>query len=587
MGSLVRVPFGHRKVRGIVVAVTEGAAEGLETVAAKVTSRPVMPGVTAQLFDWIATRYVTPRGRAYGRAVPSRVRVREIGVPELRQLEPDLVASYEEGRDLIATLRAGGAGAYCVRTLPGEDRGRLISELVAATPGRGVLVAVPEIRYGSIVLDALATHLGPIGRLDSVRPEQERAAAWMASSTGETVSGGGRSAVLAPCDPLRLIVVDEEHHDSYKEDRAPRYDARRVALERARLQSAVCVLVSPCPSVEIGAAVAGGRIKGVVGSRAARRTARPIIEIVEKPQDRSIAHPLHERIARELRDGRRVALLAPSGAFARTVWCSSCRRSLRCPVCEAGLAYHRGPSELRCPRCGERAQLPPRCPSCGHDALRLVGAGTERLGEQLEKMFPRAGIARVDPADPTTVQDDADLYVTTWIGTKPELRPDVSLVGVLDADWLIRRPDFRSAENAYQALVEMAEWAGPAARGGRLVIQTSDPSHHAIQGLVRGDYDFFLERELEIRKELSYPPFTELIKLTAAGAGAGEALTSVVNEARSASVRVLGPVRLAPPQTGSEALLKCEDAMEVAARLRDILRTTPRDVRISIDVDPR
>jgi primosomal protein N' (replication factor Y) (superfamily II helicase) len=260
---------------------------------------------------------------------------------------------------------------------------------------------------------------------------------------------------------------------------------------------------------------------------------------------------------------------------------------LRCPRCEAGMSYARAEEEIHCPRCGYRDRLPRSCPNCRADDLRFVGAGTERLLDQLRKTFPHARVERVDPADPSSVPEDVEVYVTTWIGTKPELRPDVSLVGVLNADWLVRRPDLRSAETAHQALVEMAEWAGPADKGGRLVIQTSDPGHHAIQALVRGDYDFFLERELEIRKELLYPPYTELVKLTATGPGSTEVLASIVSTLRSSSVRVLGPVGAASPRRGSQALLKCDDAYPVAAKLRDILPSIPRDVRISVDVDPR
>ena len=574
-------------MRGVVVALSEGSDVGLESVAGKVVAPSVMPGPTPQLFDWIATRYVTPRGRVYARAVPPRVRVGHepttgprVGPP------PEVLLGYDGGSALLAALE-GDHGAFCVRVLPGEDRGRLISELIAAVPAGGVLVTVPEVRYGSNVLDGIARHVGAIGRLESARPDGERAQAWLASSTGETISGGGRSAVLAPCDPLRLIVVDEEHHHTYKEDRSPRYDARRVALERARIQKAVCVLVSPCPSLETGAAVRAGEMGSVTPSRAARRVARPIIELVDRPDDRSLSHELHERVSGVLRGGGRVALLAPSGVFARAVWCASCKRSLRCPRCEAGMAFSQQRHEVRCPRCGHAAPLPEACPTCKANDLRFVGAGTERLLQQLTKAFPRARVARVDPADPSSVTGEVDVYVTTWIGTKPELRPDVSLVGILDADWLIRRPDFRSAETAYQALVEMSEWAGPADGGGRLVVQTSDPAHHAVQATVRGDYDFFLERELDIRRELMYPPFAELVKIVVTGSGAEDRLSSIATELRSSSVRVLGPVRVQSPGTGVQALLKCEDATDVAAKLRDILPKIPRDVRVSVDVDPR
>jgi primosomal protein N' (replication factor Y) len=175
------------------------------------------------------------------------------------------------------------------------------------------------------------------------------------------------------------------------------------------------------------------------------------------------------------------------------------------------------------------------------------------------------------------------------MGTKPALRPDVSLVGVLDADWLIRRPDFRSAESAYQALVEMAEWAGPASDGGRLVVQTSEPNHHALQAIVRADYDFFLRRELELRKELDYPPYVEIVKVSARGPGARSALMEVTRAMEGLATRVLGPIEVAVGEGESslQLLIKCPHAGPVADALRVILEATPKGTQLSCDVDPR
>jgi primosomal protein N' (replication factor Y) len=209
-------------------------------------------------------------------------------------------------------------------------------------------------------------------------------------------------------------------------------------------------------------------------------------------------------------------------------------------------------------------------------------------------MFPRATVSRVD-AD--TLRDagpasDADLYVTTWIGTKPAIRPEVSLVAVLDADALIRMPDFRAAENAYRALVEMCEWAGPADSGGRLLIQTAAPSHHAIQAVSRADYGFFLERELQQRRELAYPPFAELVKVRASGSGYPELLNEVARGCHDLGARVLGPieVRGGPGHEGgsaAEVLVKHPDAERVAEYLRGILPKVPAGTRLRVDVDPR
>lgn len=592
IGALVRIGFGGRTVRGIVTALAEATPKReLDAIKGVVAKVPVAPPPLVELYDWLAERYVVPRGKAFARAVPPRVRVEVRSEPDpVVAVDPTTTVRYEGGGDLVAAIRNKAAGAFCFRVLPGEDRGRVVAELasVGRAAERATIVAVPEVLYGSQVIESLAGHFPHLKRLDSAAGDAERSSGWLSMAAGASLGAGGRSAVFAPSPGLGLIVVVEEHHQTYKEDRAPRYHAVKVALKRAELQGAVCVLISPTPSMETGWAAASGRFASVIAGRNERRAARPLIEVIEREADRPISHVMHERIASHLQSGERVALLAPSGAFARAVWCAACRRSLRCPVCEAGLFFERSRRAVVCGRCGFRGEAPDTCPTCNGADFRFVGAGTERLGEQLAKAFPRARVARVDPSNPAgSAHSDADVYVTTWIGTKPELRPDVSFVGVLDADWLIRRPDFRASESAYHALVEMAEWAGPASVGGRLVVQSSDPSHHAIQALVRADYDYFLEREAEVRRELSYPPFTELIRLSARGPGARAALEDLIGRLPQRGLKVLGPVERGPAQPGIEALLKCESAEAIALELRGILKEMTRATSIAVDVDPR
>lgn len=589
-GVLVRIPFGGRVVRGFALDVSEPPArDDLEEIKGVVVAQPLATAPMEQLLSDVARRYVVPRGRAFQRLVPPRVRVHagEIAPPGTFPL-PRRLPTYRGGSELLDAIGRRDPGTWCVQLLPTEDRAAVIAEMIGATRSGSAIVCVPEVHYGSRVLDGIAALAPHLVRVDSATEPGERSAAWVRMAAGHALAGGGRAAVFTPSPDLGLVVVDEEHHQTYKEDRAPRYDARWVAERRAEIQGAVCVFMSASPSVETGARAASGRFGSVVPAREARRAARPVIELVERPDDRAISHDLHERIAAALRGGERVALLAASPAFARAVWCSGCRRSLRCARCEAGLFFDRSLRRVRCARCGLEQPAPDLCPSCGETVFRYVGAGSERLAEQVAKAFPRATIARVDPARPLQTPALPDIYVTTWIGTKPELRPDVSLVGVLDADWLIRRPDFRSAESAFQAMVEMAEWAGPAGDGGRLVIQTAEPGHHALQAVVRGDYDFFLRRELAARRELSYPPYVELVKVTLAAADAS-AVAQVGERLRGSGARVLGPIDTTTPQ-GSPArqfLIKTTDASEVADRARVILETAQKGLRLSVDVDPR
>jgi primosomal protein N' len=599
-GALVRVPFGGRRVRGLVVAVDNSGQPServLEEILAVSFAVPIAPPPHLDLVDWIAERYVAPRGRAYRLAVPPRVRVTswtKTSVPPGPR--PQCLLEYSRGPELLDAIESNQGAIWCLQPVPGEDHGTLIAELVGAAvrAGGGALVAVPEIRYGSRVLDSLRSVWPELARVDSGVPDRDRAQAWSDLASGAPVGGGGRSSVLAPMTNLRLLVLDESHHPTYKEDRSPRYDARVVAAHRARLQSAVCVFMASTPSVELGGAALGGRAGWVEPDRHTVRSTRPIVEVVEPPSGRVLSPQLHARVRDALRKGSRVALLASRRGFAGAVWCATCRRSLRCPVCEAGLSFERSARSVRCPRCGHAESPPDTCPNCGASDWKYIGAGSERLEEQLAATWPRARVVRVDPDvlegsdERPTGLDEANIYLTTWVGTKPALRPEVSFVGVLDADALIRKPDFRAAERAYQALAEMAEWAGPASDGGRLLIQTAEPRSHAVQAVVRADYRFFLTRELEFRKELSYPPFTELVKVTVSGGHGDEAIAKIAAVCRSEGARVLGPIRVgASPGDSRQILAKCPDAMRVATAIRPLVAALPASTRAAIDVDPR
>lgn len=592
-GLLVRVPLGGRRVRGIVVGLESSSDTSLEAIAGIVLSVPLARPPMIELLDWISARYLSPKGQTYARIVPPRVRARKEAVEGRAIEEPKIVPTYSQGPELLAAIAEGRPGTWCMRVALGEDRGRVASELVGAAVAAGgaALVAVPEVKYGSATLDAVMEAFPDACRVDSGVGDAERSGGWIALAKGAPVGAGGRAAVLAPATGLRVIVVDEESHRTYKEDRSPRFDARRVAIERARLQGAVCVLVSAAPSVESGGAARSGGYGSVHPSREVDRSARPLIEFVSKPRDRAISHELHERIRDSLRTGGQVALLAPISGYARALWCAECRHSVRCPRCEAGMIYGQSTRGVRCPRCKLEGPAPDACPTCGAHDFRFVGAGSERLSEQLAKSFPRARVVRMDPG---LVQElergrriEADIYVTTWVGTKEAIRPDVALVGVLDADALIRRPDLRSSELAYQALVEMAEWAGSARDGGRLLIQTDEVGHHVPQAIARNDYSFFLDRELRLRQELGYPPFGELIKVQVGGTARDEIVEWVAEAGRAAGAKVLGPIEAGLEEKRLELLLKCPSADAVIPALHTIVTEVPHGTRLRIDVDPR
>ncbi len=589
VGSLVRVPFGGRKVRGVVVAVTEGDGAELEEVLGLVVVPPIAPPPMHEVLEWVAQRYVTPRGVVFDRAVPPRVRVGAVERgPEPAFQVPDLLAGYVGGDDLLRALRGGEPGLWCLQALPTHEHGDLISELVGALESGQALVALPEVRWGSPVAERLVGCFPNAVRADSSVSDAERSAGWLALAAGHRIGVGSRSVVYAPAPDLRLLVLDDEANPTFKEDRSPRIDARRVAQRRAEHAGAICVMLADGHSMEYSL---HPDVRWVAPEKGALKAASPNVEIIEQSED-GVSRELHRSIASTLRDNKRVALLAPRGGYARSLWCKDCRRSVRCPRCETGVIYERATRSARCPHCAFSGRAPDVCPTCGSTEFLYLGAGTERLEQQLGSMFPRAKVARMDPSvlaeGDEAPKIDADIYLTTWIGTKAALRPPVDLVAVLDADGLLRRPDFRAAENGYLAFVEMARWAGPASEGGHLVIQTREPMHHSIQAVVRSDHRFFVEREAEVRRDLSYPPFSELIRLRSTGPLATALMDSVRETLAGEEVSILGPitVRVGDSEV-QEVLLKCVDADPISERLRGILPNVPRGSTLRVDVDPR
>jgi len=585
-GALVRIPFGGRNVRGLVTSDDPEPGEGLEEIAGMVVDLPVAPAPMPQLLEWLALRYATPRGVAFARVVPPRVRVRTSEVERTGAAPvPSRILTYERGDALIDALRARRPSTWSVRVTPDEPRGPLIAELVGAAPG-SVLVAVPEVAHGSPTLDALGAAFPDLARVDSALSDMDRARGLMRLAGGARLGAGGRAAVLAPATDLSLIVVADDAHPSFKDDRGPRYEARIVAAERARLSGAVCVFVGASPSVEVASAARAGAIGSVHPSRDVERAARPLTEVLEPPSEGGISVGMQRRIRDALRAGEKVAVVAPRRGYARTLWCSACRRSLRCRRCETALAFHVEPRSLRCPHCGATESPPDVCPHCGASDFRYLGAGSHRFEEQLAKAFPHVPVTRldVDSPEPVAASDGPSIYVTTYFGIKPSLRPPARLVTVIDGDGMIRRPELRAAETAFHTLVELAGWAGPASGGGHLVVQSTEPHHHVLQALVRADHAFFLERELALREELAYPPFGELVRLTATGPSGPAVMEEAVRSLRKAGERVLGPVAAAE---GQEALVKCRDGGVVAERLRLMLPGVPRGTRLRVDVDPR
>jgi primosomal protein N' (replication factor Y) len=538
-----------------------------------------------------------------------------------REPTPAQAAAIER---LTSALAAPAATTFLLHGVTGSGKTEvyLRAIAVARARARGSVVLVPEIALTPQLVARFRARFGDqVAVLHSALTPRERHGMWHRLRSGEIdVAIGARSALFAPVRSLGLVIVDEEHDPSFKQEEGVRYHARDMAIWRAHRAGGVCVLGSATPSLESEHLVRGGRaIKLRLPERAGAQPL-PRVEIVDLRRigpgpngDRRLSAPLYRAIEEALAAREQVILFLNRRGFAPAVRCGACGALASCTSCSVALTYHkRGGDRVRCHYCDFQAPLASRCVHCGAEALVLEGAGTEKVEESLEAAFPLARVGRLDRdvAQGKRVEAilarmrarEIDILVGTQMVTKGHDLPNVTLVGVLNADAALGMPDYRAGERTFQLLVQVAGRAGRGDVAGRVIVQTWDPDHPAIALAARHDVDAFLELELEGRRELAYPPFTRaaLVRVDAAeeseareGCARLARIARESEEARAGHLLVHGPAPAPIARIRNRfrfrAMLRSVDRghlRAVLAVLDEARATLPRDVRASIDVDP-
>jgi primosomal protein N' (replication factor Y) len=525
---------------------------------------------------------------------------------------------------IVARLREARPGTLLLHGVTGSGKTEVYLRAIAAarSNGRGAIVLVPEIALTPQLVARFRARFGDnVAVLHSGLTPRERHAMWWRLRGGETdVAIGARSALFAPVRALGLIVVDEEHDSSFKQEEGVRYHARDMAIWRAHRVGGVCVLGSATPSLESEQLVRKGRATKLRLPDRARAQPLPRVDLVDLRRigssamgDKRISIPLYRAIEDALGAREQVILFLNRRGFAPSVRCEGCGRIATCGDCSVALTFHkRGGEVVRCHYCDFQAPLSSRCPTCGAEALVLEGIGTEKLEETLVAAFPQARVARLDRdvASGRKVEKllakmrarEIDILVGTQMVTKGHDLPNVTLVGVVNADAALSIPDFRASERTFQLLVQVAGRAGRGERPGRVIVQTWDPENPAIALAARHDVDAFLERELSDRRELGYPPFTRaaLVRVDAAmEAEAREACSRLARVAlesegvRSGHVLVQGPAPAPIARIRNRWRFRVMLRAADRARLREVLclvddarASLARGVRAAIDVDP-
>jgi primosomal protein N' (replication factor Y) len=514
----------------------------------------------------------------------------------------------------------GSAGAYGVFVLQGatgsgKTEVYLRAVAHALAHGRRALVLVPEIGLTPQLLARFRARFArPIAVLHSGLTDTERLAAWRDAHAGRAaIVIGTRSAVFAPVPELGLIVVDEEHDSSFKQQEGGcRYSARDLSVLRAHLAGVPIVLGSATPSFETLHNISGGRYSRLLLPRRPDQAAAPRLSLIDlraHPPKDGLSAPVLRAIERHLADHGQALVYINRRGYAPTLLCTACGWIAPCHACDARLTVHHGAQRLRCHYCGADEPLPEQCRRCGHE-VKPVGQGTERVERVLAELFPNERLVRLDrdtarrPEDIEQVMQavldgEARILVGTQMVTKGHHFPDVTLVVVLNADQGLFSIDFRAAERLAQTIVQVAGRAGRDARPGEVLIQTEYPEHPLLQSLLTGGYEGFAESALAERAAAHWPPFGRLAVLRAS-ATTGAAVFGFLDEARAAAgkqgaVRLLGPVAASMARRAgryhAQLLLECAERAPLQRFLKgwiDALEQLPgaRRVRWAIDVDP-
>jgi primosomal protein N' (replication factor Y) len=610
-GSVVSVPFGRAHRRGVVVGLEDEVPPEVEPVAVERVLGAISPALV-DLALWLADYYGSTPARALALVAPDaparRKGARRREGPKALPAEsaPETLTGEQEEAlaSIVRGLGTGGSFLLYGATGSGKTEVYLRACEEALARGLGAIVLVPEIALTPQALGRFTARFpGRVAVLHSGMTDAERRDERERIASGEArVVVGARSAVFAPVEKLGLICVDEEHDASYKQESDPRYDARTVAAKRAALEGAVAVYGSATPRPE-----SWDRLDRLeLGGRLGRRL--PHVQVVDLRREAGypLSAPLLEELGAISDKGGKAILLLNRRGIAPALHCRACGTTLRCPACDVALTLH-ADGALHCHHCGRREPSPTLCPACGAAELARLGAGTERLEEELGERLPGLRLIRLDAdvaSNPAELAERLSAFATSeravLLGTQMVAKghhfEGVALAAVVDADTGMALPDFRAEERTFQLVTQLAGRSGRDAPG-RVLVQTYQPDARPIELAARHAVDEFLAGELERRRELGYPPFRHLVRIVVSGAGADGPAT-VLNELRTGLEAfdgdLLGPAPLLRLRNRSRAqlLVKTANPRPVAARAARLLAAAAPAMRkdglaASVDVDPQ
>jgi primosomal protein N' (replication factor Y) len=486
--------------------------------------------------------------------------------------------------------------------------------------GKEAIVLVPEISLTPQMVTRFKERFGSeVAVLHSALSKGEKYDEWRRIRKKEVkVAVGARSAIFAPFENLGMIIIDEEHETSYKQEEAPRYHAREVAITRGRFYNCPVILGSATPALESYARAKKGVYHLLTMERRVKDVKLPAVKITDMRQElregnRSMfSNALIDGIKERLDRNEQIVLFLNRRGYSTFIMCRDCGYVAECPHCDISLTYHRTTQSLQCHYCGHTETIPTRCPECEGGSIRFFGSGTQKVEEELRKVLPEIRIIRMD-VDTTRKKGSHERLLSDFgagkgdvlLGTQMIAKgldfPNITLVGVLAADSMLHLPDFRSSERTFQLLTQVSGRAGRHEKPGEVIIQTYTPEHYSIQNVVLHDYVTFFNREMGVRKQAGYPPYYYLAIIHVSDTDLNNAvkvtekISKFLQSSFSENTLIYGPVASAIPRIKDRYRYQCMVKYKVEPKLtsvlQEILKTyqgemSKSELSIFIDTNP-
>ena len=513
------------------------------------------------------------------------------------------------------------AATFLLEGVTGSGKTEVYLQIIqhALAQGKSALMLVPEISLTPQIVRQFKARFGDqVALLHSALSDGERYDEWRRIEKGDAqVVVGARSAIFAPIKNLGVIIMDEEHETSYKQEDMPRYHARDVAQWRGQYHHCPVVLGSATPSLESRARAQKGVYQWLRLTKRINGKDLPQVQLVDMRQagryapTTDISQELATEIQKKLALNEQVVLMLNRRGYSSFLMCRECGEVIKCPNCDISLTYHKDTNSLKCHYCGHEEPVPQVCPNCHSKAVRYFGTGTQRVEKELTELFPTARVLRMD-VDTTRrkgaherILDEfgkhhADILLGTQMIAKGLDFPNVTLVGVLNADTSLGLPDFRASERTFQLLTQVSGRAGRAEKEGNVLIQTYNPDHYAIQYAQRQDYEHFFGKEMQVRHQGGYPPYYYTIQITASArteADAAQKMFQIRGEIvnyLSQNAVILGPTPQSIMRINNryyyQLVIKYKNEPQLENYLQNLLLTSQKEERnglqIVIDRDP-